>query len=122
MSHYGPGMALDLYAGVSVTDVDRALRWYAKLLDSEPFLVTPTEAVYTLAEHRYLVVDEHPEHAGHCAVTFFVDDFDARVSAIRARGLDPASEQTYDNGIRKANYRDPDGNAVELGGAPVVTG
>jgi hypothetical protein len=35
------------------------------------------------------------------------------------RGLTPAQRETYANGVRKAAYRDPDGNAFEFGGAPL---
>ena len=42
---------------------------------------------------------------------------DALVADIAARGLDPTVRETYGNGVRKATYRDPDGN--EIGGAPL---
>jgi hypothetical protein len=35
-----------------------------------------------------------------------------------ARGLDPAQRETYDNGVRKITYRDPDGNEIGFGGGP----
>ena len=50
--------------------------------------------------------------------TLFVDDFDARVAAMAERGLEPATRETYGNGVRKATYVDPDGNEVGIGGAP----
>ncbi len=52
-------------------------------------------------------------------VTIFVDDLDAHVAAIAARGLEPAEHQTYSNGVRKVLYRDPDGNRVGFGGVPL---
>jgi hypothetical protein len=36
------------------------------------------------------------------------------------RGIQPAERETYSNGVRKAAYRDPDGNEVGLGGAPLT--
>jgi hypothetical protein len=54
-------------------------------------------------------------------VTIFVDDLDARVAEFAARGLDPDERLTYSNGVRKAVYRDPDGNELGFGGAPVET-
>ena len=51
--------------------------------------------------------------------TVFVDDFDERVEQIAARGIDPVERETYANGVRKATYRDPEGNEIGLGGAPV---
>ena len=35
-----------------------------------------------------------------------------------ARGIEPASQETYGNGVRKVIYRDPDGNEIGFGGAP----
>ena len=60
------------------------------------------------------------DRAGRCVVTVFVDDLDARVAGIAARGLDPDERLTYSNGVRKAVYRDPDGNELGFGGAPVA--
>jgi hypothetical protein len=50
--------------------------------------------------------------------TVFVGDFDARISQIAERGLEPAECETYANGVRKATFRDPDGNEIGFGGAP----
>ncbi|MEU5686017.1 hypothetical protein [Streptomyces venezuelae] len=40
------------------------------------------------------------------------------MARIADRGLAPAQRDTYANGVRKATYRDPDGNEIGLGGAP----
>jgi catechol 2,3-dioxygenase-like lactoylglutathione lyase family enzyme len=111
-------MTLDLFAGIPVTDLARAKDWYARLLGSSPaFLPNDVEAVWEVAEHRYLYVELLPEHAGHARHTLFVDDLDARVEQMAARGLEPAQRETYDNGVRKITYRDPDGNEIGFGGA-----
>jgi len=47
----------------------------------------------------------------------FLDDLDARLAAIAVRGLEPEEIETYSGGVRKAIYRDPDGNEVGFGGA-----
>jgi hypothetical protein len=51
-------------------------------------------------------------------VTIFLDDLDARVAAIAARGLEPDEQETYPSGVRKVVYRDPDGNELGFGGPP----
>jgi hypothetical protein len=51
--------------------------------------------------------------------TVFVDDLEALVEQIARRGLEPAERETYSNGVRKATYRDPDGNEIGFGGAPI---
>lgn len=113
-------MALDLFAGVSVADYERAVRWYSQLLGTDPYLPNDAEAVWQLAEHRFLVIETRPEHAGHALHTVFVDDLDDRVAAIGARGLTPIARDTYNNGVRKVTYRDPEGNEIGFGGAPGV--
>jgi hypothetical protein len=40
-----------------------------------------------------------------------------RVAQIAGRGLAPVERETYSNGVRKAAYRDPDGNEFGFGGA-----
>lgn len=39
-----------------------------------------------------------------------------------ARGIEPEERETYENGVRKVTYRDPDGNEIGYGGAPVDAG
>ncbi len=113
-------MEVDLFAGIPVRDYEEGLAWYRRLLGSEPsFVPHATEAVWELAEHRFLFIAERPEHAGHAMHTIFVGDLDAMVAEIAARGVQTAQRETYSNGVRKATYRDPDGNEVGLGGAPL---
>ena len=113
-------MAVDLFAGIPVGDYQRALGWYERLLGSEPsFLPNATEAVWELADHRFVFIEVLPEHAGHAMHTIFVDDLDARVEGITERGIESAERETYSNGVRKVTYRDPDGNEIGFGGAPL---
>ncbi|SEK52349.1 VOC family protein [Streptacidiphilus jiangxiensis] len=115
-------MAIDLFAGVHVGDLDAATAWYTAVLGAEPaFRPNDTEAVWELAEHRYLYVRLGPAHAGHAVVTVLVGttaDLDARVASTAARGIEPALRETYDNGACKAVYQDPDGNELGFGGVP----
>jgi catechol 2,3-dioxygenase-like lactoylglutathione lyase family enzyme len=112
-------VTVDLFAGLAVSDYQRALSWYERLLGAEPaFFPNATEAVWELAEHRYLYIELLPERAGHALHTVFVDDLDERVESISARGIEPASQETYGNGVRKVIYCDPDGNEIGFGGAP----
>jgi hypothetical protein len=41
------------------------------------------------------------------------------LARIAERGLEPTERETYDNGVRKATFHDPDGNEIGFGGAPV---
>jgi predicted enzyme related to lactoylglutathione lyase len=114
-------VAVDFFAGIPVADYERALAWYERLLGSGPsFLPNATEAVWELAQHRYVFIDVRPDHAGHAMHTIIVDDLDALVHGIGGRGIEPADWETYDNGVRKAIYRDPDGNEFDFGGVPAA--
>jgi catechol 2,3-dioxygenase-like lactoylglutathione lyase family enzyme len=111
---------LDLFAGIPVADYAVAREWYERLLGFPPaFFPNDIEAVWELAEHRYVYIVHRPEHAGHAMHTFFVADLDAVVAQIADRGLDPAQRETYSNGVRKITYRDRDGNEIGFGGAPL---
>jgi catechol 2,3-dioxygenase-like lactoylglutathione lyase family enzyme len=115
-------MALDLFAVSRVSDYDAALRWYQQLMGAEPsFLPNDVEAVWDVADHGYVYIELKPGHAGHAMHTLFVDDLDARVAAIAGRGIEPAMRETYENGVRKVTYRDPDGNEIGFGGAPIAS-
>jgi catechol 2,3-dioxygenase-like lactoylglutathione lyase family enzyme len=112
-------VALDLFAGISVSDYQRALTWYERLFGSPPsFVAHATEAVWELAEHRFVFIEEQAKDAGHAQHTIFVDDLDALVEQIASRRLAPVQRETYSNGVRKVTYRDPDGNETGFGGAP----
>jgi len=76
--------------------------------------------VWTLAEDRSVYIVERADGAGNSVVTLFVDDLDAQVAAIAARGLEPDERETYSNGVRKAIYRDADGNEIGFGAPPVA--
>lgn len=111
--------SLNLFAGIPITDYVAAVEWYGQLLGSPPaFFPHDTEAVWDLAEHRYVYIVQQPEHAGHAMHTLLVDDLDALVAQIADRGLDPARRETYSNGVRKIMYCDADGNEIGFGAAP----
>jgi len=115
-------MSLHLFAGLRVRDFQAARSWYERLLGEPTFFPHATEAVWTLAEDRSVYIVEHAAGAGSSVVTIFLDDLDAHVAAIAARGLEPDEQETYSSGARKAVYRDPDGNEVGFAGAPQGSG
>lgn len=114
-------MAVDLFAGAGVSDYERARPWYERLLGAEPsFLPHATEAVWELAEHRYVYITEDGEQPGGALITVLVDDLDGLIDAIASRGIEPAERATYESGARKATYRDFDGNEIGFGEAPAA--
>ncbi|OLT09044.1 glyoxalase [Pseudonocardia sp. CNS-139] len=112
-------MDVDLFAGVAVSDLPRAVAWFDRLFgEVETFEPNDVERVWTLAEHRHVYVRLQPERAGRSEVTLFLGDLDGFVAAAGGRGVHPEERETYGNGVRKALYRDPDGNEVGVGGGP----
>ena len=111
-------MTLALFAGIRVSDLAAARAWYERLLGEPSFFPNATEAVWMLADDRSVYIQQDPGRAGDALITLFVDDLDARISEIGSRGLEPAGLETYANGVRKATYRDDDGNEIGFGGPP----
>ena len=111
-------MAIDLFAGIPVTDYPAALDWYERLFGTPPaFHPNDVEAVWEVAEHRYIYIEHLPARAGHAKIMLFVPDYTTTLRALAERGLRPAEVETYDNGVSKAMFRDPDGNEVAFGGS-----
>jgi hypothetical protein len=113
-------MSVALFAGIRVGDLAAARPWYERLLGEPTFSPNAVELVWTIAEDRSLYIQEDPARAGNALITVFVDDLDAVVSQIAARGLEPAASETYSNGVRKVTYRDGDGNEIGFGGMGAV--
>jgi catechol 2,3-dioxygenase-like lactoylglutathione lyase family enzyme len=113
-------MAVHVYAGLRVRDFAAARPWYERLLGEPSFFPHSTEAVWALAEGGSVYVVQDADRAGQSVVTLFADDLDAHLAEIAARGLDPDERETYSNGVRKATYRDPDGNEIGFGGPPAT--
>jgi hypothetical protein len=110
-------MPVGLFAGIPVSDYSAALPWYERLFGGPPaFFPNDIEAVWELAEDRYVYIVQLPERAGQAVQMAWVDDLDAQIAGIAARGLEPAVREEYDNGVRKITYRDPEGNEMSFGG------
>jgi catechol 2,3-dioxygenase-like lactoylglutathione lyase family enzyme len=101
-----------LFAGLPVADLDPALAWYERLLGRAPDMRPHAgEAVWQLTDSALVYVVTDPERAGHGLVTLIVDDLDAQLAELRARGLEPEAVEAVGAG-RKALFADPEGNSV----------
>ncbi len=111
-------MTVDLFAGVPVSDYEAAVSWFERLL-GEPASFQPhdTESVWILAERRSVYVVLAADRAGGGLVTVMIDDLDGFMAAAGERGVEPETVEDYGNGVRKAVYRDPDGNEIGVGEA-----
>jgi catechol 2,3-dioxygenase-like lactoylglutathione lyase family enzyme len=111
-------MTIALFAGIRVRDLAAARARYERLLGEPAFFPNDSEVVWTVADDRSVYIQEDPDRPGGALITLWVDDLDAAVAEIGLRGLDPAERETYSNGVRKATYRDEDGNEVSFAGGP----
>ena len=119
MTVFSAESTVDSFAGFPVRNYNVASAWYEQLLGCAPaFLPNEIEAVWELAEHRYLFIKVLPDDAGHAFNLFFLDTLDSFVDQAAERGLQPSTVETLANGVRRVVFHDPDGNGVGFGGAP----
>ena len=115
-------MAVGLFAGIAVRDYGSALEWYKRLLGAEPaFYPNDVEAVWQLAEDRYVYIIQDPDRAGGAVSMIWVDDPVAEVARISGRGLEPVDIEKHDS-VWKYVFHDSDGNETGIGGKVSTTG
>ncbi len=109
----------ELFAGIPVSDFQVSLDWYERLLGSPPsFFPNDKEAVWAVAEHRWVYIVVDTKRAGGAIQTIICDDLEALIDEIAQRGLRFAEEENPAEGVRKVMYHDPDGNEIGLGRVP----
>jgi predicted enzyme related to lactoylglutathione lyase len=105
----------ELFAGVPVADLPAALAWYERLLGGTPaFHPNDDEAVWRVAGGWIYVVRD-AARAGNALVTLLVDDLDAEVAALMARGIETGPIETIPGAVRTAQITDPEGNRIQFG-------
>lgn len=76
-------MALGVFAGIPVRDYDTALEWYKRLFGADPaFYPNGSEAVWQVAEDRYVYIIQDVDRAGGAVSMIWVDDPVAEVARI----------------------------------------
>ncbi|HET9650293.1 MAG TPA: VOC family protein [Microlunatus sp.] len=109
-------MAVGIFAGIAVNDFRQALDWYQRLLGAEPaFYPNDVEAVWQLAEGRYVYIIHDVDRAGGAVSMIWVDDPVAEVARIADRGLEAVDVERH-GGVWKFVFRDADGNETGVGG------
>jgi catechol 2,3-dioxygenase-like lactoylglutathione lyase family enzyme len=109
-------MAVGVFAGIPVRDYDSALEWYKRLLGAEPaFYPNDIEAVWQLAEDRYVYIIQDLDRAGGAVSMIWVDDPVAEVARISGQGLQPVDVEKHDS-VWKYIFHDSDGNETGIGG------
>ncbi|NUR84660.1 MAG: VOC family protein [Nonomuraea sp.] len=109
-------MTTGIFAGIPVRDCKSAVEWYTKLLGKEPaFYPNDIEAVWQLAEDRYVYVIEDSARAGGGVGMVWVDDPASEVERITALGPQPVGKEEHGN-VCKWVFHDADGNELGIGG------
>jgi hypothetical protein len=105
-----------LFAGLGTADLGVATAWYERLLGRPPDLIpNDREVAWELTDGGWIYVVADTERAGRGRLTLLVADLDAHLAALSSRGIEPESTQDIPATVRKAELRDPDGNALTLG-------
>ena len=113
------GRGTEVFAGIPVSDFQVALEWYERLFGCAPsFYPNDREAVWTIADHRWIYIIVEPERAGGAIHTIMCDGLEGAIAEIAARGLHFNKEETPDARVRKVIYYDPDGNEIGVGRIP----
>jgi hypothetical protein len=112
----GEAVAVGVFAGIPVLDYTRAVEWYERLLGRAPsFFPNDVEAVWQLAEDRYVYIIEDHQRAGGAVCMIWVDDPVAEVAKIAERGLEPDDLEKHDT-VWKYVFHDAHGNEIGIGG------
>lgn len=114
-------MTTGIFTGVAVVDFGKALEWYRRLLGAEPsFCPNDAEAVWQLADGRFIYIIVDVGRAGGAVCMIWFDDPATTVAGIKARGLEPARIEKHD-AVWKYVFYDPDGNEIGIGGNVSMT-
>jgi len=108
-----------LFAGIPVTDRDAAAGWY------EPFVARPAdlipnedEAAWQLTPSSWIYVFADQRRAGSAIHTLLVDDLDAFLAELAARGIATDAVETLRTSVRVSAVTDPNGNRLKVGQPP----
>jgi hypothetical protein len=113
------GRGTELFAGIAVSNFQTSLEWYQRLFGGPPlFFPNDVEAVWAIAEHRWIYIIVEPERAGGSIQTIICDDLEQIIEQISARGINFGKEESLSEGVRKVMYYDPDGNEIGIGQVP----
>ena len=72
-----------VFAGIPVADYDSALAWYERLLGRPPdVIVTDKEAMWQVADTRWIYVVGDTKRAGNALFTLLVDNLEDHVAEL----------------------------------------
>jgi predicted enzyme related to lactoylglutathione lyase len=108
--------ATHVFAGIPGADRDAAVSWYTRLFGAAPALLpNDSEAAWRVTDQGWVYVIADPPRAGSALHTLLVDDLDAFLSGLTARGVETEPIQTLAGSVRRTSITDPDGNVLNIG-------
>lgn len=109
---------IGVFAAVQVSDLDRSIDWYARLLGRQPdHRPMPTLAQWVGIAGAGVQLFLDPPKAGHSRMTLVTPGIAAAQAALAARSIALGEIFTGDFGA-VASLDDPDGNTVTLAEPP----
>lgn len=106
------------------SDVDRLRTWYEGVLGFTPYAIRPGAVLYKTGAGSVFAISKTsvPSSGAHTQMAFTVDDVDAEVAELKARGvvLESYEAPRTVDGIapigagRAAWFKDPDGNLLAV--------
>ncbi|MFD4369507.1 VOC family protein [Rhodococcus sp. NPDC058521] len=107
-----------VYAGLPVRDLDKALDWYAAFFGRPADEVVGDELMWQVTDSTWVFVAPDEVRAGGGLITLDVVSLDPYLTRWQASGLEHKALETYGNGVRHVTIIDPDGNSLSLASAP----
>ncbi|HEY4452011.1 MAG TPA: VOC family protein [Solirubrobacteraceae bacterium] len=112
-------MITHLFAGIPVAQLDAAVAWYERLTGRPPDLVpNEQEAAWQLSDTGWIYLIADGARAGSGLSTLLVEDLDAFLAEVGARGLLAPPIEIIGEGVRRTVLSDPDGNRLQVGQPP----
>jgi predicted enzyme related to lactoylglutathione lyase len=112
----------EFFAGLPVTDFERAVPWYERLWGKPPdFFPEEGEAVWQITDHSWIYVVTDPQRAGNGLLTLLIDDLDEHIAQLTERGIDPGPVRDMGPSVPGIAITDPEGNRITFGQPPSET-
>jgi 2',3'-cyclic-nucleotide 2'-phosphodiesterase len=109
----------DVFASIPVGDRDAAVRWYGRLVGRPPDLIpNADEAAWRMSDGGWIYLIADRARAGTSLQTLLVEDLDAFLAGVAARGVAIGAVDVMSNGVRHTTLTDADGNRLKLGQVP----
>ena len=107
---------------LAVSDMDRARRFYEEGLGLAVEADVVGTVRYSCGGDTALAIFERPmEPVDHTVAAFELADIEGEVKELRGRGVEIEDIITMPNGVKRAFFKDPDGNVIGMRQLPGAT-